>query len=365
MSTLGSESLQLIDFEANEKLSQAFGPIPFKSQIFDPTILVRLPLGNPIALPYALRCETISQMGAPMNLLGTSGLLGLVFLVSGCATMVSGKGTETTEVYNPKGTDQAGFKPLDALAAKKDLAYMVQFIQKNSFHDNWLLSMDAGPSQFVVHYRPGPKTLNERDETHAYTYGSPEGLVVMYEPGRNRYRVQDGNSKDFDFFLTTAKEDAIRFVNAVMSLERYFTTDHTAEIEAALAKFKPIAETYRAKKTKPVIPEDTRKFQIQAENAFDEKRYDDAIQYYQKGIETSPWWPEGHYNLAVILGQEGFLPHAEVQMKKYLALAPDASDARKARDKMYVWEAKLELLPHRAASAPSSQPTSPAPVPEK
>ena len=150
-----------------------------------------------------------------------------------------------------------------------------------------------------------------------------------------------------------------------MSLEKYFTTDHTPETEAELAQFKPVAESYRAKKSKPAIPEDTRKFQIQAENAFDEKRYDDAVRYYQKGLEISPWWPDGHYNLALILGQQGFLPDADKEMKKYLALAPDAPDARKARDKMYIWEGKLELLVHSAPSAPAAQPPAPAPVPEK
>jgi len=298
-----------------------------------------------------------------MNLLRTGVFFGLAFLLWGCATMGSGKATAGDVVYNPKsGAETVGVKPVDALAARRDLLYMVQFIQKNSYADKWLLSMDAGPTQFVVHYRPGPKTANEVEESHAYTYGSPEGMVVIFDESQNRFRVQDGNSKNWDFFLTTRKEDAIRFVNAVMVLDKYFTTDHTAEIEAALVKFKPIAEDYRAKKPKPSIPEEVRKCQIAAENAFDEKRYDDAINYYGKGIQISPWWPEGYYNLAVLLGQEGFFSHADLEMKRYLALAPDAPDARKARDKMYVWEAKLELLPHRAPSTPAAQTQTSAPV---
>ena len=161
----------------------------------------------------------------------------------------------------------------------------------------------------------------------------------------------------------TDQESAVRFVDAVTFLENFYTTDHTAETVAELERFKPIAAAYRSKKPHPQIPEEARKYQIQAENDFDERRYEDSIRHYQKALEISPWWPEGHYSLAIILGQQGSLSEADTEMKKYLELLPDAPDARKARDKMYIWEGKLESLKPHAPAVPAGQPAAPAPAP--
>jgi hypothetical protein len=55
--------------------------------------------------------------------------------------------------------------------------------------------------------------------------------------------------------------------------------------------------------------------------------------------------------MALLLEQQEFLPAAYTELKKYLALVPDAADARNARDKLYIWEVKLERMGKRTRSA--------------
>ena len=70
------------------------------------------------------------------------------------------------------------------------------------------------------------------------------------------------------------------------------------------------------------------------------KRFADAERYFEELLKIEPWWPAGHYNRALILGEIGNYDEAAFEMKKYLALEPEAPDARAARDQIYVWESK-------------------------
>ncbi|HEY6095419.1 MAG TPA: SUMF1/EgtB/PvdO family nonheme iron enzyme, partial [Gallionellaceae bacterium] len=111
-----------------------------------------------------------------------------------------------------------------------------------------------------------------------------------------------------------------------------------AHAEEVVDPFQQVAKQYRAANPKPVMPESARKFKVQAEFALQEKRYDQAIDLYSKALEITPWWPEGHYGLAVALGEKKKYLDAMREMKRYLMLAPDGADARAAQDKIYQWE---------------------------
>jgi formylglycine-generating enzyme required for sulfatase activity len=102
--------------------------------------------------------------------------------------------------------------------------------------------------------------------------------------------------------------------------------------------FQDIVTQYRAANPKPVMPELARKFKVQAEFAVQEKRFDQAIELYGKALEVTPWWPEGYYKLALVLGEKKNYREALREMKRYLLLAPDAPEARAAQDKIYQWE---------------------------
>ena len=106
--------------------------------------------------------------------------------------------------------------------------------------------------------------------------------------------------------------------------------------------FQDVAAKYLAASPKPVLSEEAHKFKVQAEFAVQEKRLDKAIELYGKALDIAPWWPEGHYNLALVLGETRKYRDAMREMKRYLLLAPDAPEARTAQDKIYQWESVAE-----------------------
>ena len=89
-----------------------------------------------------------------------------------------------------------------------------------------------------------------------------------------------------------------------------------------------------------VFSEDARKYKVQAEGAVRDKRFKDSAKLYRLALRLAPWWPEGHFNRALVLSETGDYVEAMREMKYYLQLAPDAPNARAAQDKIYEWEVK-------------------------
>jgi hypothetical protein len=102
--------------------------------------------------------------------------------------------------------------------------------------------------------------------------------------------------------------------------------------------FQSVVTSYLAANPKPQFPEEARKFKVQAEFAVQEKQFDRAAELYGKVLEITPWWPQGHFNRALILGELKQYHVAMREMKMYVRLAPDAPDARAAQDRIYQWE---------------------------
>jgi formylglycine-generating enzyme required for sulfatase activity len=115
-----------------------------------------------------------------------------------------------------------------------------------------------------------------------------------------------------------------------------------AYAEEAQDSFMEVVTQYRAAKPKPTLPEEARKYKVQGEFAVEQKRTDKAVELYGKALEIAPWWPEGHYRVAMALGENKQYRAALREMKRYLLLAPEAADARTAQDKIYQWESVVE-----------------------
>jgi tetratricopeptide (TPR) repeat protein len=114
--------------------------------------------------------------------------------------------------------------------------------------------------------------------------------------------------------------------------------------KAELREFEPVAGKYRELLLKPAIPEDVRRFKVQAEFAIEQKRYAEASNLYADALSLCPWWPEGHFNRALVLVTSELSDYKEavMEMKKYLMLLPNAPDARAAQDKIYQWEGMVK-----------------------
>lgn len=89
---------------------------------------------------------------------------------------------------------------------------------------------------------------------------------------------------------------------------------------------------------KPPLPEEARRYRVQAEHAVERKAFAEAADRYRDALRVASWWPEGHFNRALILAELGQHALAIREMKRYLLLAPDAADARAAQDQIYKWE---------------------------
>ena len=107
-----------------------------------------------------------------------------------------------------------------------------------------------------------------------------------------------------------------------------------------LKLFETVAAQYRALKVKPTISEEQRKYIVQANLFNQQKDYYKAIDLYNKVIEVDQTaYPSAYLNLALLSAQIKKYPTAIYNMKKYLLLDPEPTEARSAQDKIYEWEA--------------------------
>ena len=105
-----------------------------------------------------------------------------------------------------------------------------------------------------------------------------------------------------------------------------------------------ITSTYRTLPLKPLFPEEARRLFVQAETLSKNDNATGAIEKLGEAIQIAPWMPMLRYNLAMAQAMEADYSAAITTMNHYLELAPDAPDARQAKDKIYEWET-LNLPP--------------------
>lgn len=110
----------------------------------------------------------------------------------------------------------------------------------------------------------------------------------------------------------------------------------------AEGEFQKAAVIYLAAADKPELPLEARRFKVQAEDALREKRFEDVADLYGEALAIAPWWPAGHYNLALVFSELKEYPNAIVEMKRYMRLSPDAGNVRAAQDEIFKWEAKVK-----------------------
>lgn len=125
-------------------------------------------------------------------------------------------------------------------------------------------------------------------------------------------------------------------------------TSTLAERQAYFAEqqqgFASIAANYRNTTPRPPVPEDLRRVQVVAEEAVREERFVEAADAYERALEHAPWWPEGQFNLALILGELYYYDEAIEHMQDFLALVPDAPNARHWQDQVYRWQGELRSI---------------------
>jgi len=138
-----------------------------------------------------------------------------------------------------------------------------------------------------------------------------------------------------------SKDDAVQFLTGYNAVKNLRLRKSAPVDENEIAAFKAgIAAQYHAASPKPQLPESARRYALQAMDATKDARYEDALAAFQKAFEVAPWWPEGHYNCALVYSALEEYGDAMTEMRKYLLLVPEAQNARVAQDKIYVWEGR-------------------------
>jgi tetratricopeptide (TPR) repeat protein len=139
------------------------------------------------------------------------------------------------------------------------------------------------------------------------------------------------------------RSDAEAFSNVLYMLKQYAVKERTklASDASSFADFQGKAKAWRALKVKPELPPEVRRYRLLAEDAIKHKEFEKAVQYYEQGLEIEPLWPQGQYNAALLYGEMKEYRDAELHMKRYLELVPDAPDAQAARDQMMIWQSRM------------------------
>ncbi len=135
------------------------------------------------------------------------------------------------------------------------------------------------------------------------------------------------------------------FADAINAIRYYSSGRDLTDDEQLFAGFQKEARAWRALPAKPAVPEGVRRFQLLAEDAIKSKNFEEAVDYYEQGLDVSPLWPEGQFNAALLYGEMGIYGQAVIHMKRYLELRPDAPDAQAARDQVVIWQAKVRISP--------------------
>jgi len=146
----------------------------------------------------------------------------------------------------------------------------------------------------------------------------------------------------FDFITGGFNNSYKRLVELRQDLIFFQNQFKAKKDEAQKVIFEQKVKEYRAMAVKPTVSEEQRKYIVQANLFNQQKNYIKAIELYTKVLAIDPIaYPAGYSNLALLCAQVNNFKDAIMNMKKYLALEPEASDARSAQDKIYEWEALM------------------------
>jgi len=91
-----------------------------------------------------------------------------------------------------------------------------------------------------------------------------------------------------------------------------------------------------------VLPEEARKYVLRGDVLTEEGKFEGAVKEYLHAVQVAPYIAKLYFNTAMVYGELKRYPQVIHHMKTYLQLAPEAPNARAAKDQIYKWEFKME-----------------------
>lgn len=229
-----------------------------------------------------------------------------------------------TQDYSPSAESTAGLSPARARRDLRRIFSKERIVERSTFAASYVNGAEPSPQGLEFTLGRGTNQTTE--------------IVPWKDIGPLKVFARDNETEiahGFRFYF--GGEEGRRLSDALFVLKRVHSAPPAAHDSN---QFESIAANYRNAVPKPEFPEIARKFRVQAEASVRNRDYEDAADLYDEALKIAPWWPEGRFNRALILGELKEYGEAMAEMKKYLMLVPTAPNARPAQDKIYEWEAK-------------------------
>ena len=240
-----------------------------------------------------------------------------VMLLTGCATLYQAD-------YNPQKASQISLS--DARQnIKQELQTCLFDFQVGCYNQ---------PTKNVKLTNDGFTLTLADGGRHSVRFDQVQNLAVTDE-GFSWYMVQLNSN----YLGWRTVNDAKSFVDAFQAM-KYYSSKHILvdDNTAASADFQDKVKVWQTLSPKPSLPEEARRFRVLADDAVQNKEFEKAADYYEKGLAIDPMWPAGQFNAAMIYKELNFYTMAVMHMKRYLALKPD--ETKKYQDEIYIWEEK-------------------------
>lgn len=90
------------------------------------------------------------------------------------------------------------------------------------------------------------------------------------------------------------------------------------------------------------LPEEARKYALRGDMLTEEGKFEEAVTQYRKAVEVAYYVAKLHFNMAMLYGKLKKYPQAIRHLETCLLLAPEAPNARAAKDQIYKWEFMME-----------------------
>lgn len=179
---------------------------------------------------------------------------------------------------------------------------------------------------------------------YKYELSSLETTVSVHTwPGDGVFLVFNGGMTiAVDYSSDSPNGNSI--ADALLILKKVAVLNNEEVGDKSDAAFQNVVLNFRSAATKPTIPENARMYKLQAEDAIRNKEFEEAAYRYCEALKVAPWFAQAHFNRALVLGEINEFGFAVKEMKRYLALAPDAPDAREAQKQVYIWQGKVDAL---------------------
>ena len=249
----------------------------------------------------------------------TSALL-IALLLTGCAAA-------PTPVLQPSA-------PMSITDARKAMAGI----------NRWPFCDSPSLSCIIFRHYSFEKVAAEADalllDKQRLPYSEIDKLAIVPSPADNKFAfliLKEGLVLETGYG-EKGNRNAQKIADALLTLKQAASPEARA---TEAARFDALAASYRSSNPKPEISEDVRRNEIQAEDAVRNRQFERASSLYESALQIAPWWPQGHFNRALILESLEQYDLATEEMQRYLKLVPDAPNARAAQDKIYEWQTRI------------------------